>query len=272
MTTALIKALEYLGTVFLVGAGVYRTFVALGPINRFHRPGVGLGAALLVTASLADVVWRLWQVIGRFDLDLTLTYLTQTAGGHLMVLRVGLVVLALLTLHLPWRAPFLFVSLGVLYSFSASCLAAVMDVRGALVADLGHFVAACLWGGAIVYSALNWSALGTARLGTLERVSRIGLGSVVLLALTGVYATTIHLNAPGQLVSTPYGLALSLKLTLVALILGIAALNRWRFLPRLRADPESHHAFGRILVVEACLLLTVFAASGLLTTSPLPHD
>lgn len=272
MTAALIKGLAYFGTVFLLGAGIYRYFIAPGAWKGRLLWGAGLGAGVLVVSSLADVVWRLTQVLGRFDPDLTFTYFVQTAGGRFTLLRVALVLVTLVALRLPWRWPFVFVGLGVLYSFSATSHAAVMDGAPALVADLGHFVAASFWGGAVVYTALTWNALGTARLRALERVSRSGLGAVILLSLTGVYASALHLAAPDQLVSTPYGLALSLKLMIVTIILGVAALNRWHFLPRLRANPQSHQDFGRILFVEACLLLTVFAATGLLSTSPLPHD
>lgn len=272
MIAALIKALAYFGTVFLLGAGVYHFFTVPGNRQEPLLRWAGLGAGVLIAASLADVTWRLWQVLGRFDPDLTLTYIFQTAGGRFALLRLALVLLTLVTLRLPWHWPFVLVGLGVLYSFSATSHAAVMNGAPALIADLAHFTAASLWGGAVLYTALTWNALGTDRLRVLERVSSIGLGAVLLLLVTGIYTSTLHLETPNQLVSTPYGLALTLKLSLVAVVLGIAALNRWHFLPRLRADPQSHQGFGRILILEACLLLAIFAATGLLSTSPLPHD
>ena len=272
MIAALIKAFAYFGTVFLLGAGVYRFFIVPGGRQTHLLWGAGLGAGVLIAASLADLFWRLWQVLGRFDPELTLTYVFQTAGGRFVLLRLALVLVTLVALRLPWRWPFVVVGLGVLYSFSATSHAAVMDGAPALIADLAHFISASLWGGAVVYMALTWTALGVDRLRAIERVSRIGLGAVILLLATGVYTSTLHLEAPNQLVSTPYGLALTLKLGIVAVVLGIAALNRWRFLPHLRADPQSHQAFGRILLLEACLLLAIFAATGLLSTSPLPHE
>lgn len=277
MTAAVIKALTYFGVIFLLGAGVYRFVIAhalraAAAQRRGLTWGAGTGAAVLIAASLLGIVWRLTQVLGRFDLPLSLEYLLTTGGGRLALLRVGLVLLTLLSLRLRSAWPFFLLALGVLYSFSATSHAAVLHGNFALITDLGHFVGAGLWGGAVLYTSLFWESLGTERLVALGRVSRVGLGSVILLTATGVYTSTLHLAAPAELVSTPYGLVLSIKLALVAVILGVAALNRWHFLPRLRAEPQTHIRFGRILLLEALLLLTVFAATGLLTTSPLPHN
>ncbi len=277
MTAAVIKALMYFGTVSLLGAGVYRFLVvrSLDAAASKSRPltwGAGLGAVVLIAASLLGIVWRLAEVLGRFDPSLSLEYLLTTDGGRLALLRVGLVLLTLIVLRLRLAWPFSLLALGVLYSFSATSHAAVLHGSVALVTDLGHFLAASLWGGSVLYTSLSWGSLGTGRLVALGRVSRVGLGSVILLTATGLYTSTLHLASPSELVSTPYGLILSVKLAIVAVILGVAALNRWYFLPRLRAEPQTHVRFGRILLLEALLLLTVFAATGLLSTSPLPHD
>lgn len=126
----------------------------------------------------------------------------------------------------------------------------------------------------MLYTALSPAWHDPARLDDLNRVvarvSSIGLFSVLLLAGTGVYASTMHLHAPAQLVTSPYGRALSLKVVLVVVILSIAALNRWWFVPALRRG-HAQKRFGRILKVEALLLVGVLAATGVLTTSPLPH-
>ncbi len=97
-----------------------------------------------------------------------------------------------------------------------------------------------------------------------------------LLFATGIYASLLHIERPDVLTATLYGRTLIVKLALVGVILGIAALNRWHFLPKLSAHGYGTgalpHRFGRVLLLEAALLLTIFAVTGLLTTSPLPHD
>lgn len=126
----------------------------------------------------------------------------------------------------------------------------------------------------MLFAALGWRGLGEARLGVLGRVSRIGLWSVLLLVATGVYASALHIERPEVLVTTRYGWSLLGKVALVGLTLALAALNRWHFLPRLRRGNSATltHRFGAVLLAEAGLLLAIFAVTGVLTTSPLPHD
>lgn len=269
---ALIKALEYFGTLSLLGAGTYHYLIAPGAAKRWLWWGVAGGAALLAAASVADVTGTLMRLLGRFDLALNLEYLVGTNHGRLTLLRLGL--LPCLLLAFRWRRgwPFAALGAGVLYSFSALSHAATMHGTAALATDLAHFAAASLWGGSVLYTALAWRTLGPLRLLALERVSRTGLFAVLLLSVTGVYTSTLHLESPSLLLTSPYGRVLSVKLGLVAVILGTAALNRWYFLPRFRTAPQRHQTFGTILLLEAVLLLSVFAATGLLTTSPLPHD
>lgn len=294
MIAAVIKALEYLGTIFLLGTGVYRFLVVPGAKESFLPWGAWLGAGVLVVSSLSDIVWRLVEVLGRFDMGLTAQYFVTTGSGRLALLRI---VLALL-LPLTFRFPQLFAALSfvLLYSFSAASHATVLHGYPAFVADLGHFLAASLWGGSVLYTALGWPRLKGKRFRAITRVSHIGLVSVLLLSVTGVYASVLHLETPDMLLGSPYGIVLTVKLAIIALILGMAGLNRWYFLPKLLSEPQSYRSTGGkvtidasvagkravwaaltrrfryVLIAESILLLTVFATTGLLSTSPLPHD
>lgn len=278
---ALIKTLAYLGVVLLVGAGLFK--YAVGPellcqrMRRRLRQGVFLGTALVVGASLGDVAWSIATILGRFDPTLTWDYLLTSNHGRATLVRVGLtLLLAWLTVS-PRRygpVPLTAASVAMLATFSYLSHGTAMHGSSALLADLGHFLAATLWGGAVLYTALSPAWRDPGRLDDLNlvvaRVSSVGLFSVLLLAGTGVYASTLHLHDPAQLVTSPYGRALSLKVALVVVILGIAALNRWWFVPALRRG-HAQGRFGRLLKAEALLLVGVLAATGVLTTSPLPH-
>ena len=279
--SAPVKAAVYLGVMLLVGAGVFR--FAVGPelergMRRTLRAGAVLGAVLVVLASLTDVVWTLLNVVDRFDPALTWAYLLTTRHGQATLLRLALTLpLALLVLgrHRRFsRSLFAITSLGVLVTFSYLSHAAVQEGAAALVADLGHFTAAALWGGAVLYTALTpaWNdpAQREALTRVVRRVSRAGLGSVLLLTATGVYAGVLHLDTPATLTTTPYGRALSVKLVLVALVLALAGLNRWVLLPRL-TERGATRVFAQVMELEAFLLILVFTITGVLTTSPLPH-
>jgi copper resistance protein D len=282
MTPALIKTLAYLGVVLLVGAGLFR--YAMGPELLDKRMwgrlrlGALLGVALIVVASFGDVTWSIATILGRFDPATTWDYLLTSNHGRATLLRSGLaLLLAVLTVSPRTYDPALLTvpGVGVLATFSYLSHGTAMHGSSALLTDLGHFIAATLWGGAVLYTALSPAWGEPERLPELNRVvarvSSIGLFSVLVLAATGVYASTMHLDAPALLATSAYGRVLSLKVALVVVILGIAALNRWWFVPALRRG-HAQRRFGRILKVEALLLIGVLAATGLLTTSPLPHD
>lgn len=277
----------YLGAVLLLGAGVFRRFV--GPelalqMRRTLRFGTIFGALLLIFSSIGDVIWRITALLGRFDGGFILEYTLATHHGRATLVRLGLVIVVLVSSlkrrqNLEWLSGGLFAlsALGMLGTFSFLSHAATLHGPPALLADLMHFSAATLWGGAVFYVSLSpaWQHEPTDEpadevlVTTMKRVSSLGLFCVLLLAATGLYATLLHLGQPAQLVTTPYGLALTVKLALVGIILGIAALNRWWFLPALHRGETRR--LGQMLKLEAFILIVVFAATGLLTTRAPPH-
>lgn len=279
--SAALKTALYLGTVLLLGAGVFR--LAIGPelalaMRRSLRVGAVLGAILIISVSLADIGWTVFRLVARFDPALIWEYFYTTNHGRATLVRLALTLplAALVLAKRRWFSGPLFAvtGLGVLVTFSYLSHAAVQEGSAALVADLGHFTAAALWGGAVLYTALTpaWNdpAQREALTRVVRRVSRVGLGSVLLLTATGVYAGVLHLDTPATLTTTPYGRALSVKLVLVAVVLALAGLNRWVFLPRL-TERGATRVFAQVMELEALLLILVFAITGVLTTSPLPH-
>jgi putative copper export protein len=65
----------------------------------------------------------------------------------------------------------------------------------------------------------------------------------------------------------PYGLLLLAKLSLFVLLMGLAALNRWRFTPALEAAPQSaRRALQRSIVAEYLAITVVLAMTATLTT------
>ena len=70
--------------------------------------------------------------------------------------------------------------------------------------------------------------------------------------------------------TTPYGLALSAKVTLVAGMLALAAVNKWRLVPALPAGHPAVVRLRRSISLEAVLALAVFAATTALTNVPPP--
>jgi copper transport protein len=87
----------------------------------------------------------------------------------------------------------------------------------------------------------------------VNRFSRVAIPVVGVLALTGLVLATIQLESFAALVTTKYGLILSIKLALVAALLGLAALNRFRLTPALASGEAATGSLVRSILLE-CIL------------------
>ena len=287
---AAVKAGLLLGAVLLVGGGVAARFVApqlfvqSAAFRRRVQAGVFLGFGLLVVLSALDLIVTIRNAIGRADPDLLGQYLTGTRHGRATLLRYGLLAaLGLLTLqaHRPATgvlrrvSHLLFVafSVALLATFSVTSHAASMGGRTPLLVDLAHFAAACAWAGPLLYLALypGWQWTGKGALHqALANLSKVGLLSVGLLFASGLYSSLLHLQDPPAFVASPYGRVLGVKLVLVFVIVALAGINRVWLLPRFSTTNTG--GLRAALRAEVALLVTVFVATGLLSTSPLPHS
>jgi copper transport protein len=116
-----------------------------------------------------------------------------------------------------------------------------------------HSIGVAFWLGALApLVAMLWAAHHAA-LPIVHRFSRIAVPVVGGLALTGLVLATIQLESFGALIETGYGIILSIKLALVAALLALAALNRFRLTPALAAGAAATKPLSRSILVE-CLL------------------
>jgi putative copper export protein len=92
---------------------------------------------------------------------------------------------------------------------------------------------------------------------------------VASLATTGLFAAWAHLPSVGALVSTGYGRLLVLKLALVAVVLGLGALNWKKLTPRLH-EAGGTNTLRRAAAVELLAAQLVLLVTALLVrTSPM---
>lgn len=256
--------------------------LALGLALLAHQAAVAEGRA----AALAEP--RAWLAV-----------LLDTQGGRVWAVRHGLLVVltafALLA-DTAARRPDWIAARGegaLLAAVSLGALAAAghaVDVEPGLPAAVGvhalHVVAAALWVGATPWLA---ALLGvTASEGGADsrpyavlaarRFSPLALGAVVAVGATGIVNTALHVGGLPGLLGTPYGRWLLVKLALVAALLGVAAVNRWRLLPALGGDGPSvgrpaMRRLAALLAVEAGLALAILvAATGMALTPPARHE
>src|SRR5262249_9161373 len=147
-----------------------------------------------------------------------------------------------------------------------------------LAADIAHLLAAGAWLGALLPLAHLLSrahALELAERAT-GRFSIMGIACVSVLVLTGTISAWYTVGSVPGLFGTDYGQVLLAKLALFAAMLALAAANRVRWTPRLRAaGGEAGLALRRLrrnAIGEASLGVAVLGVVGILgVTVPALH-
>ena len=145
-------------------------------------------------------------------------------------------------------------------SFVSACFVALTTTLSGHSADWGdmsvpalidwlHLLAVSIWiGGLFTFGFLLKRSLAMAgmeemahALSSIARLfSKIATGCVVIFLLTGLYSTWLQVGVLSFVVASAYGWTLLVKLSLVALILLIAAVNRFYFLTQLRPSAIKH--------------------------------
>jgi copper transport protein len=127
------------------------------------------------------------------------------------------------------------------------------------VVDFLHVAAASFWLGGLVALGLALTGSGD-RASMLRRFSNVALVSVGVLAATGVIRALAELRSLDQLWSTGYGQVLIVKSALLAVLIAVGWVNRYRLLPRL-----SFETLRRSVAVELMLFAGLMGAVALLT-------
>jgi putative copper resistance protein D len=148
-----------------------------------------------------------------------------------------------------------------------------------VVGNALHCVAAGTWIGTLLPLALFLAAArcrdapewAEAAHLAIRRFSTIGIASVATLIATGLLNSWILVGSLHALTVTEHGRLLQAKLALFCLMLGLAAVNRLHWTPRLAPPSGPSHLYAlrqltRNSAIEAALGLAAFAAVGALGT------
>lgn len=267
---AILRGLLYLGSFGLLGAGLFGRWI--GPERSREAPwrlwGILWASALLVAGSSLYFAYHTAQMIG--SAEFFWPYLLQTQQGNYLLLRLALVV-GLLALG-PQGRPLLHTALALGFLLSLS-MTAHAGARGglALISDLAHLIASVSWGGSLLVLLLVWDSRPSIQQ-AVQRFSSLSLLAVGLFVGTGLLLGLTHTGdlRPTTLSQHEYGRVLLNKSILVALILGLAGINRWVLLPRVRRG-GSLKSLEPMVLLEALLLITVLITTGTLATTPPPE-
>lgn len=153
-------------------------------------------------------------------------------------------------------------------------------VRAAhVINQMVHLTAAGLWLGGLVPLGLllararrpDGSAYAALACAALPHFSQIGYTAVALLALSGAVNSVFLVGSIEALFGTPYGRLLALKIALFLAMVGLALVNRFRLMPRLRdaaAAPAALRAIYGSVVTEQAIGIAILAVVATLGTWP----
>lgn len=129
-----------------------------------------------------------------------------------------------------------------------------------------HVAVVAFWFGALLPLARTArEAPAAVAAGVVIRFSRIAITLVPLILVAGLVLASALLPGPAALIE-PYGRGLVAKLMAFAVLMGLAALNKWRLGPALARDvPVLRARFARAAQAEWGIIAAVLAGTALLT-------
>ncbi|PWU09966.1 MAG: hypothetical protein C5B50_26345 [Verrucomicrobia bacterium] len=261
---------------------------------------VFLGAALAAVAAVVNVFVDVAEIDGRtlfggVNLGTVWRFAATTTVGRLSILRIALLLLIALVARLPGRVKWylvLAVALAAAVCESLVCHAAAQpaDRLSAIALELTHIAAASFWLGILVHLLLARRVIesatddrGSAFLGEiLRRFSPIALGTVGLLAITGLLLATRYLRVPAAVATSAYGLTLTVKLSLLLPLIYAGYVNYRVIRPALQwagqtgLEPSLRRPllskFGKTLELEVTAGVLVLTVAGVLASVSPPQN
>jgi copper resistance protein D len=299
-----IRGVHFAATAIVTGTLIFRAVVL---------EAAGFPTALLVDARTLRVAWislavsvasgAIWLLLQASSMSglpfreamtpgVLSTVMNETQFGLVAEIRLAMAVIlaGCLAYHrfAPARGLALASSLGLIAALAwtghaGSTPGAAGNLH--LTADIFHLCAAAAWIGGLVSLVVLLSvarhdqSLAGASLArdATQRFSTVGIVSVIVIFATGVINAWILVGSWHGLIATGYGRLLMLKMASFAVMLLIAALNRFWLTPRLGVPPGGEFSALRQLtrnsVIEIALALAIFAIVGMLgTLHPAIHN
>jgi copper transport protein len=187
-----------------------------------------------------------------------------TSLGPALLIAIAAMAASLVALRLPPAGPARALSalglIGVGLSLAATGHAATAPPQALTrPAMFLHGAGVAFWLGALMpLVAMVWRQPAQS-LPVVLRFSKVAIPVVAILVLAGLTLAVVQLERIGALIDTTYGVILLIKLALVAVLLGLAALNRFRLTPALEQSPWAAKPLARSIMVECVVALAILA-------------
>lgn len=271
------KLLIYVSSLLTVGLMMFRLALPIVDVG-LERSLLRVAARMAIIALMASAL-RVMVQAGRLmgdvafmtDWEIVAISLEGPLGTSTYARMAGLAVLLLAILVQHVRLPATVLGAVLVTGSFALTGHATRDPQWALVGLITlHLLAVSFWLGALLpLYRLAGSSQNARHAATIAHRFGVQASLIVpVLVAVGVVFAWLLLGGPTALFNTAYGQMLLIKLAIVAVVLGIAALNKLRLVPNLAAGKEHAAASLRnALGWEALVFLAIFSATAILTTS-----
>ncbi|WP_298772555.1 CopD family protein [uncultured Shewanella sp.] len=273
------KVLMYLSVAMVIGGSLILCLISAHQVEaRFIRVYIGFGAVLgLMAVSLNYLAlvgsFAEQGFFGMFDSQMQGFLWDSPVGdaaywratGFILTLIASLLCINQMKAHRYLAYGLLGVS-GSLLAFSFSVIGHSTElVFWAQALIVLHLFAIACWVGALypLWRMCDKSEVALL-MNVMHRFGQLGVGIVVLVLFSGMCLTWLLFDHLMAFVTNPYGIAMSIKLSLVLTLLLIAASHKWRLSPQLSQDASVCAKLQRSIGIEIGVVLLI-----LMTTSTL---
>lgn len=274
--TVLLRAALYATSLGAAGLGLLLGFLGhhLEEAQRAHLRRWLAGAALAaISVSLVSLPLRALVLSAgesAFDATIWQAMMVSRIGDAFWVRTGGLVLLLVGATR--WPPALAFAGMGALMtaaSYAALGHSTLYRPRQELAALVTlHLMAVGFWLGSL---PVLWRAARLGEQGLIARWSPLGAGAVALLAATGLTLAVLLVRRWDLLAASWYGWGMVAKLTLVAVMIALAAHHRLVLTPALvRGEPGARERLAASIRLEAVVgLLVLWAAAEMVSVHPL---
>lgn len=241
---------SFVGVLTLIGAAALVVAIAPSQLTSRRTGDVLTVAGILGIVGTGFMVSAQADAIGISHFDWA--EVTGTRSGRWWLIR--LLVIAMATLLIPLRGALRYRPVRYLGATGAVGTLGIVaagghavsgqDVLAGYVASVGHLAAGATWAGVLVVLAIIVPA--AERWDVALRASTVALMSVAVLTISGSFNAWRQIGDISTVTGSSYGRWLVVKLCLVAVVLGFAALSR----RTLHSNPANAAGHGATLAAD----------------------
>lgn len=255
------------GFAWLIGSLLARRWLGGSNSRLLDRTDIVASVACMAGSLLA--LWVATALMGEVGLSEALAMLpavlVQTAYGQAGLAGMVIAGVMVAVPHRYWRVRVLLLALFALARASTSHAGEHGLASIAVGVEWMHLVLVGVWLGGVGVAAWVVRPMPATYLASLSTAATVALGGIVA---TGLFNVFQRIAAVDQMVSDPYGVALTVKLVLFAGAAGLGAYNRFVGFPRALGGQPARALL--VLRIESLVLLAALAAAAVLVSTQPP--